>query len=321
MVEGRKMKITEWLKNLWQLLKAAAVGFHKHNLLDKSASLSYFTIFAVGPVMLVVIFVSNLFWERAAVEGSLVKHLKDVVGERTSLQIQDIIKNASITSHNFLAFISVVILIIVATGVYTDIQTSINGIWNLKIRKGRGFLQMVKNRIISFLIISGLGMLLLASLIINGLLEGFMDRLQVLFPHLAIVGIYIFNLFVTLVLVAALFAFIYKVMPDAFIKWKTVLPGSIFTAVLFMSGKFGITFYIKNTSIATSYGSAGSMILLLVWIFYSSVVLYYGAEFTKAYTLRYGGEIKPRPYATTVKVINVVSNAATIQENEAEAKT
>lgn len=310
--------MTKWFGNFWNLLKAAAAGFQKHHLFDRSASLSYFTLFAVGPVMLIVMFVSNLFWEREAVEGSLVKHLNGVVGERAALQIQDIIKNASITSHNFLAFVSVVILIVIATGVYTDIQGSINVIWNLKIRKGRGFLQMVKNRLISFLIISALGVLLLVSLVINGLLEGLMDKLQELFPQVAIAGIYIFNLFLTLLVVACLFAVIFKVMPDVILKWRTVLPGSLFTAVLFMTGKFGITFYIKNTTIATSFGSAGSVVILLVWIFYSSVVLYYGAEFTKAYALRYAGEIKPRPYATTVKVVYVVSDVASIQENEKE---
>lgn len=288
----------------------------KHNMFELCASLSFFTIFAIGPVMLIVIFVSNLFWEREAVEGSLYKHLSGIVGEKAAVQIQEIIRNVSITSHNFLAFISVVILLVVATGVYTDIQTSINMIWNLKVKKGRGFLQIIKNRLISFVVITGLGLLLLVSLIINGLLEGFMDRLQEQFPHAGIWGIYIFNLILTLVVVGSLFAVIFKVMPDAILRWKDVLPGALFTAIIFMSGKFGVTFYINNTPIATSFGSAGSVIILLVWIFFSSMTLYFGAEFTKAYAMKYADEIRPRPYAVTIKVTKVVTRAKSIQENE-----
>lgn len=309
------------VKNFWKLLKSAAAEFGKHKMMKLSASLSFFTLFSIGPMMLLIIFVSNLFWERDAVEGSLYRHIKGIVGESPARQIQEIIKDASITSHNFIAFISIVILLIAATGVFTEIQNSINFIWNLKVKKGRGLLQTIKSRLISFIMITSLGILLLLSLIINGLLEGFMDRIQEQFPHMAVFGIYVFNLLVTLLVVASLFAVIFKVMPDAVLRWRYVLPGALFTAILFMTGKFGVTYYINHSRIATSYGSAGSMIILLVWIFYSSVVLYYGAEFTKAYALKFGDEIKPRPYAVIIKNIQEISGAKSIQENEISQKS
>jgi membrane protein len=175
---------------------------------------------------------------------------------------------------------------------------------------------MLKGRLLSFSLVAGLGFLLLVSLIINGLLEGFMDHLQEMFPHITIAGVYIVNIILTLLVVALLFAIIFKVLPDAIIQWKHVVVGSLFTAALFMIGKFCLTLYIDNSDLGRTYGSAGSLVILLLWIYYSSIILYFGAEFTKAYALKYGGLIKPKEYATTVKVVQIESNQSSVQQNE-----
>jgi len=147
-----------------------------------------------------------------------------------------------------------------------------------------------------------------------------MSTLQQMFPDSAIVVIYVINLLVTLLVVAFLFAIIFKVLPDAIISWKDVIAGSIFTAVLFMIGKFCITFYLKQSNISNSYGSAGSLIVLLLWVYYSSVILYFGAEFTKAYALKYGSAIKPEDYAVTMQTVEVESGESTVQQNEENTK-
>lgn len=288
----------------------------QHNMMKLSASLSFLAVFSIGPMLLVIIFVSNLFFQRQAVEGSLYIHIRGFVGEKAAFQIQEIIKDASIMTHNLVAYISILILLIAATGVFNEIHHSINVIWNLQSKKGRGLLNIIKSRGMSFIIITALGLLLMLSLFFNSFLEGFRDKIRDEFPNIGFSGIYITNILITLIVVAALFAFIYKVLPDAFIKWRDVLPGAIFTSFLFMTGKFGISFYMKNSSVISAYNSAGSMIILLIWIFYSSMVLYYGAEFTKAYILKYAGEVKPRPYATTIKITKVITDAGSIQENE-----
>lgn len=304
------------IKGLWQILKDAGAGFRRHKVLKLSASLAYYTIFSLGPMMLVIIFFSDLFWGREAIEGTIYSQISGVVGDAAALQIQDIIKNASISGNNFTAVISFVMLLIAATTAFTEMQDSINTIWNLRVKEGSGWLQMLKNRALSFSIVAGLGFLLLVSLIINGLLEGFMSKLQEMFPQAAVVVVYIVNLLLTLLVVAFLFAIIFKVLPDAVIRWKDVAAGALFTAVLFMIGKFCITFYINNSNMGSTYGSAGSLVILMLWVYYSSTILYFGAEFTKAYAMKYGSEIKPDEYAVTVQVVQVESSESSVQQNE-----
>jgi membrane protein len=267
-------------------------------------------------MMLVVIFFSNLFWGRLAIEGRIYNDLSGVVGDDAAHQIQEIIKNAAVTGNNFVAILSFVMLIIAATSVFTEMQVSMNMIWNLKVKPNRGVMQMLKNKLISFLIVTGLGLLLLFSLIINSLLEGFVGRMQEMFPETTVIIIYIAQMLVTLVVVALLFAFIYKELPDAFIKWKYVLPGALFTSVLFLFGKYCISLYLNTSNVSSSYGAAGSLVILMLWVYYSSAILYFGAVFTKAYALKYGPEVKPKPYASIIRVVQLESSALTIQENE-----
>ncbi len=308
------------VKGIWQLLKNAGAGFGKHKILKLSASLAYYTTFSIGPTLLVAIFFADLFLGREAIEGTIYKQMSGLVGKETALQIQSIIKNASITGNNFTAIISFVTLIIAATTVFTEMQDSINTIWNLKVKAGSGWLRMLKNRLLSFSVTASLGFLLLVSLLINTLLEGFMHQLQQMFPHSALVVIYVVNLLITLIVVAFLFAIIFKVLPDAIISWKDVVAGSLFTAVLFMIGKFCITLYLNNSNISNSYGSAGSLVVLLLWVYYSSVILYFGAEFTKAYALKYGSVIKPKDYAVTIQTVQVESDESSVQQNEENTK-
>jgi len=147
-----------------------------------------------------------------------------------------------------------------------------------------------------------------------------MHQLQQLFPHIAIVVVYVVNLLMTLMVVGFLFAIIFKVLPDAIINWKDTVIGSLFTAVLFMIGKFCITIYISNSNLGSSYGSAGSLVILLVWVYYSSVILYFGAEFTKAYALKYGSVIKPKDYAVTIQTVQIESDEGSVQQNEENTK-
>ncbi len=307
------------LKYFWQLVKEAGAGFARHKVLKLSASLAYYTIFSLGPMLLVIIFFSDLFWGRAAIEGELYGQLGGMVGNNAARQIQEIIKNASVSGTSFSAIIGFITLAIAATTAFSEMQDSINTIWNLRVRKKAGWKLMLKNRFLSFSIVAGLGFLLLVSLVVNTVLEGFMNRLQELFPQVSVVAVYVFNLLLTLIVVASLFAIIFKVLPDAVIRWKDVLAGALFTAVLFMIGKFAITFYIGKTDAASSYGAAGSLVVLLLWIYYSSAILYFGAEFTKAYAMRFGAEIRPNAYAVNMRVISVESEEGSVQANEREA--
>ena len=175
---------------------------------------------------------------------------------------------------------------------------------------------MLQNRFLSFSVIVSLGFLLLVSLAVSTIIDGFSERLQRHFPEVTVVIFYIVNVAITLAVVTSIFAVIFKVLPDAKIKWKDVLLGAITTALLFMVGKFAISFYISKSNVGSTYGAAGSLAVLLLWIYYSSIILYFGAEFTKAYAVKYGSEIHPNHYAVTVKVVEVETGDQSIQAKE-----
>jgi membrane protein len=304
------------LQELSALLKATGTGFIKDKVPKLSASLAYYTIFSMGPMLMVVIFLTDLFWSKQAIEGVLFGQLKDIVGDKAALQIQQIIKNAAISGNNTVTvIIGFVMLLISATSVFAEIQDSINMIWKLKADPRKGWLVTLRNRLVSFSLLVTLGFLLLVSLIINGIVAGFMDKLQQLLPDISIILIYVVNLLISLLITSALFAIIFKVLPDAVIRWKDVFAGAVVTAILFMLARFAIAYYIAHSHPGSAYGTAGSIIILLLWIYFSAFILYFGAEFTKCYALKFGQEIKPNDYANTIQTVHIKSKKS-VQENE-----
>ena len=175
---------------------------------------------------------------------------------------------------------------------------------------------MLQNRFLSFSVIASLGFLLLVSLGISAIIEALMNSITAKYPGVAVIVIYVINLVLTLGITTLIFAVIFKVLPDARIKWKDIMAGAVTTAILFMLGKFGISFYIGKANIGSTYGTAGSIVILLVWVYYSSIILYFGAEFTKAYAVKYGDAIHPNEYAVTMKEVIVETGKQTIQEKE-----
>lgn len=214
------------------------------------------------------------------------------------------------------AIIGVVSLLLGATSVFGEIQDSINTIWGVKPKPKRGWLLLIKNRFLSFSVIISLGFLLLVSLGISSLVDAFSHRLIMRFPDVTVIVFYAVNLIITFSITSLIFAVIFKVLPDAVIKWKDVMTGAFFTAVLFMLGKFGISYYISKANVGNTYGAAGSLIILLLWIYYSSLILYFGAEFTKAWAVKYGSAIYPATYAVTTKVVEVETGKQSIEKNE-----
>jgi membrane protein len=313
-------KIT--LGGLGKVFKSAGAGFVKDSVPKLSAALAYYTIFSMGPMLVVIIFLANLFLGQQAAEGTVYEQARGMVGDQAAIQIQEIIKNATLSgTNNLAAIIGFTTLFIGATTVFSEIQDSINLIWRLKVKAKRGWLKVLINRLLSFSLVIGLGFILLVSLFINTLVEGLMSRLQEIFPQQSIKLIYVTNLLVTLFIISLLFAIIFKVLPDAIIRWRDVAVGALVTAMLFMIGKFGITFYINSSDIGSAYGAAGSLAILFVWVYYSSMILYYGAEFTKCYAIRFGSEIRPNEYAVIFQTVQVESKKHSIQEHEQVAQT
>ncbi|MCH5718935.1 YihY/virulence factor BrkB family protein [Niabella hibiscisoli] len=305
------------LKGIWKVIKETFKGFSEHKVTKLSGSLAYYTVFSMGPLLVMIISLCGLFLKKEAVEGEVFSVLKGFVGADTAAQLQEIIKNASLAGKSKIAaIVGGVTLLLGATTVFGEIQDSINSIWGLKAKPKRGWLKMLQNRFLSFSVIVSLGFLLLVSLTLSGIIEGISNALQARYPDVTVVVFYIINLLLTLVISAIIFAVIFKVLPDAKIRWRDVLAGAIVTAVLFILGKFGISVYISQTQVGSTYGAAGSLVVLIVWIYYSSIILYLGAEFTKAYAVEYGDDIHPNDYAVTTREVTVETGKKTVQETE-----
>ncbi|HEU5366561.1 MAG TPA: YihY/virulence factor BrkB family protein [Hanamia sp.] len=311
------------LKNIWEILKNSFKGFGDDHVTMLSSSLAYYTVFSMAPLLIIIISLSGLFLGQDAAEGKVYSTLSGFVGHDTAIQLQEMIKNASLSGKSEIAVvIGVITLVVGATTVFAQIQDSINFIWGLKPKPKRGWLKLLKNRFLSFSIIVGLGFLLLVSLSISTLIDGFSDSLKAHFPDVAVVIFYIINLIITLIVTALIFGAIFKILPDAKIKWRDVSAGAITTAVLFMLAKFGISFYISKSNVGSTYGAAGSLVILLLWVYFSSMILYFGAEFTKAYAVKFGTQIHPDDYAVTTKTVEVETGNKSVQQNEhSELKT
>lgn len=291
-------KIKLSFKGVWQILKATAIDFANCRITRMSAALAYYTVFSIAPMLILVISLAAMFYGRNAIEGSIYSEIKSFVGSDAALQIQDLIKKATIKRDNaFASTASIIALVLGATTVFGEIQDSINLVWGLKAKPKRGFLKILLNRLLSFSIIVSLSFILLVSLIVSTVLDVLINRLIQLFPGLAVHLAYALNFFLTFIIITFMFGIIFKVLPDAKIKWRDVLTGAITTALLFMLGKFGISFYLGTRNIGNTYGAAGSIIIILLWVYYSAIILYFGAAFTKHYAQFKGRRIYPNDYA------------------------
>lgn len=304
-------------RGMMEVFKNAFKGFDENRVMKLSASLAYYTVFSMGPLLIVIISLSGIFLGKEAAEGKIYGQLAGFVGADTAAQLELMIKNASLAGKSKMAaIIGGITLLIGSTTVFAEIQDSINGIWGLRPKPKRGWVKLIQNRFLSFTVIIGLGFLLLVSLGISTIIDGFSQHLRDRFPEITIVVFYIANLCITLGVTTLIFAVIFKVLPDATIRWKDVTTGALATALLFMLGKFAISFYISKSNVGSTYGTAGSLVILLIWIYYSSLILYFGAEFTKAYAIKYGAKIYPNQYAVTTKTVELETGHASIQTKE-----
>jgi membrane protein len=293
-------------KSIWSALKAAFDGFWEDKVPRLSGSLAYYTVFSLAPMFVIIIFFAGLFLGQEAIQGSIYAQLRGFIGADAAGQLQDMIKNAAINNKGGTALvIGIIVLLIGATTVFGEIQDSINDIWGLKASPKAGLVKLLLTRLLSFGMIATLGFLLLVSLAATAIVESIGGRLERFFPDAMVVVFYIINLVLNLTVVTLLFAIIFKVLPDAKITWRAVWPGAIATALLFMLGKFLISYYISKSEIGSTYGAAGSLAILLVWIYYSAMILYFGAEFTKAWAVQHHAEIKPNHYAVWEKKVTV----------------
>lgn len=295
------MKLLSLLKKIGHLLKETYSEFNNDNAMKHSAALSYYTIFSLPPLLIIIINLCGFFFGAEAVRGEIFGQINGLVGNEAAIQIQDVIKNVKLSGGSrFITTIGIIILLVGASGVFAEIQDSINIIWGIRAKPKRGFIRFIKNRLMSFSMIGSVGFLLLVGLIINSLMDIMSRKLAIFFPHDIIYLFYALNIIIVFLIITLLFTLIFKTLPDGKINLRDCLIGASFTAFLFMIGKFVIGAYLGSSAVASWYGAAGSIILILVWVYYSAIILYFGAEFTKVFALTHGQKIIPNEYSVSV---------------------
>ncbi|WP_034256582.1 YihY/virulence factor BrkB family protein [Adhaeribacter aquaticus] len=294
------------LKDIWQLTKNTVGQFMENNSFRLAAALAYNTIFSLPPLLLIIIAAAGAIWGEEAVSGQLESQLGSMVGADAAASIQNMIKNINQSGKGGIAStIGIGTLIFAATTFFITLQDSLNSIWNVRAKPTNNIVKILKDRFLSFGLILSIALLMLVSLLISAILTLFTDYLQQTFPTIAIIFIHILNIIVSLAFITFLFALIYKYLPDAIIRWKDVWVGSFLTSLLFVIGKFLISWYIGRGDVASPYGAAGSVIIILVWIYYSSLIIFFGSEFTQQYANTFGEKIRPKPHAVEIEIREV----------------
>ncbi len=272
------------IKSFFLLFKTAFLQFIDYNGLKLSAALSYYTVFSLSPFLIIIISLAGIFLGRKAVEGEVYEEIKGLVGTSTAIQIQDIIQNIQNIDRGVIgSIIGFIILIFGASSVFSEIQSSINYIWSTVKTHRKGLIVFVIRKLLSFSLLLGIAFILLVSLFINAIVDVLSEHLKRYFPDFIVKSFYLTNIILIFVIISFLFTLIFKILPSAIIRWKDALVGATITAILFLLGKFAIGFYLGNSRIGVTYGTAASIIILMLWVYYSSIILYFGACFTKAY--------------------------------------
>jgi membrane protein len=284
---------------LWIVLKAALAGWWNDNVPRMGAALAYYTLFSLAPILIVAIAIAGLAFGAEAVRGEIVGQIEGLVGLDGARAVQAMLEGAAKPSSSIPAtIIGVVTFFLVATGAFLELQADLDAIWRVKPKSGGNFLRiLLVQRLISFGLVLGLAFLLLTSLVVSAALAAANDYMGNAFPGVAVLWEAI-NVVVSLGVITVLFAMIYKVLPDVKLVWSDVWVGALVTAGLFTIGKFLIGLYLGTSGLASTYGAAGSVIVILVWVYYSSQVILLGAEFTREYVRQFSRRPPPEDFAT-----------------------
>jgi membrane protein len=285
---------------LWSLVKDAAGEWSEDRAPRLGAALAYYTVFSIAPLLIVVIAIAGLVFGEEAARTAILGQVGGIIGEKTAKALEDMLQHAQKPSAgSFGAILGIGTLLLGASGLFGQLQDALNTVWEVKPKPGRGIMGFLKDRFLSFMALLGTAFLLLVSLVLDAGLAAMGEALSHWLPGPESV-LQVVNFLVSFGVVTLLFAMIFKLLPDVKIQWGDVWIGAAVTALLFTVGKFLIGLYLGKSDIASAYGAAGSLVLLLIWVYYSAQILLYGAEFTKAYADRYGSRIEPAETAVPV---------------------
>lgn len=281
------------LFNIWLLLRDTVEGFIEDDGLSRGASIAYYTLFSIAPVLLVVVAIAGLAFGREAAEGAIVAQLSSLMGRQTAEALQAMVESAAKPGEGIVATIAgFVVLIVATTGVFGEVQAGLNSVWKAGPSKSSTLTRLLRARLTSMSLVVTAGFLLTVSLATSAALASVTTYLKYVFPAAA-TAVTVIDVVLSAVMIAGLFAAMFKVLSDTPIAWRDVALGAVATTVLFEGGKYAIAFYVGTSNVASSYGAAGALIVLLVWIYYSAQIFLLGAEFTRAFAKRFGSHANP----------------------------
>ena len=284
-------------RTLWQLIKEAAAEWSHDRAPRLGAALAYYTVFSLVPFLVVVIALIGLVFGQEAAQSAILSHIATLVGDQTAAAIKDMLQRADQPSTGWWATgLAIVTLLFGASGVFGQLQDALNTVWGVEPKEGRAIWGFIKDRFLSFVAVLGTGFLLLVSLILSSALAAVGKWFSGVLPVPETV-LHLLNLALSFVVIAGVFALIFKILPDAHIAWRDVWIGAVLTAALFTIGKYALGVYLGKSNVASGYGAAGSLVLILLWVYYSAQILLYGAEFTQVHANRLGERIVPAPDA------------------------
>lgn len=298
---GKREMVRTRLEMVWCLLKETYLEFIDNNSFQKGAALAYYTIFSLPPMLIIIISAAGYFFGEQAVSGEIYYRIKELIGTEGAYAVQRMVDNVNEFGDLSVAtIVGVVALFIAATGVFISLQNSLNEIWYVKPVPKRGYLKLVIDRFLSFGMILTIAVILLLSLLANTVLVAIGDFLTARLSGWVIYVLHLANFLSAFLLMSFLFACIYKFLPDAKIKWRDVSVGALVTALLFVLFRGLIGFYLGKNDVGSVYGAAGSVVVILTWVFFTSQIIFFGAVFTFVYSRKYGYNIYPTDYAVRV---------------------
>ena len=289
------------IKSVFRLLKEAFQEWQEDKVSLLAAALAYYTVFSITPLLVIAIAIAGAVFGQDTARVEILEQINGLVGEQGAKAIEVALANANQPEISGIAsVISVVVLLVGASGVFAQLQEALNTVWDVKAKPDGGIWNFIRKRLLSFGMVLAIGFLLLVSLILSAMLSG-ISKLQInLLPGFTPIW-QLLNFAVSFGFISLLFAFIYYYLPDVKIRWKDVWIGAIITALLFTIGKFAIGLYLGRGSFGSAYGAAGSLIVFLAWVFYSAQILLFGAEFTQVYARKRGRNIRPNSHAVMNK--------------------
>ncbi len=306
------MKVKDWIIDTFNIFKEAGIRWVKDDAFEMSAAIAYYAIFSIPALLVIVITIAGWFFGEDAITGKVAAELQGVVGAEAAKTVENAIATSSQFDGKWYAvIISIGTLLFGATGVFFQLQKSLNKVWSLEPRPKQALVKMLLDRATGLGVILIIGFLLLVSLVLTSLLSALSDWMMGFLPEFMTVLFMVLDFGLSFVVITVLFALIFKLLPDAEIQWRTVWTGAGLTTLLFLIGKFLLGLYFGFVDPSSAYGAAGSVVLLLLWINYSCLIVIYGAEFTEVYSRHRGDGIKPSQHAVFVtKVVKETSSHA-----------